>query len=395
MSASTSTSSNEEAREKKMISVIEKLGEFGIKVEESPEKGRYCVAAKHFNKGDLILVAEPDAEAPFLSALATHCCNCYKVLPPDYDGNAPTDPETPPERKVYCPGCRYFNYCSEECRAAHWRKEHCKECQYIAAIPEMSILLERMLHNGCDWQFLRTSANYRPEGVNSPDYVELFDDFRKNVTNTEIPSNEILYLMAETINNNAFAIEDVETGTAGTGVYILASLFSHSCITNTSRTFRDKKLYILASSDIEPGEEITVTYSSCFIEDTATRREELRKSYGFKCMCPRCVGEDDTSSDYYKKVSGAYIPQDAPISLEKMKAIRPAVTEKETAEDYKGALALVEDLIPVGTDIPEVYFPSLAFGFLVERACVVSNRLGFLEDELYFTKLYVKCSTCK
>lgn len=391
----STTETQEQIREREMVSVIEKLSEYGIKVEESAEKGRYCVAAKKFAKGDLILIAEPDAESPFLSALPTHCCNCYKVLAPDYEGNAPTDPATPPEHKVYCPGCRYFNYCSEECRAAHWKKEHCKECQYIAAIPEMSILLERMLNNGCNWQFLRTSANYNPEKI-SDDYIELFADFRKNVKNIEkIPDDATLYLMAETINNNAFAIEDVETGTAGTGVYILASLFSHSCITNTSRTFRDKKLYIIAAADIEVGEEITVTYSSCFIEDAETRREELKKSYGFKCMCPRCVGEDDTSSDYFKKVSGAYIPLNAEISLERLKALRPVVTEKETAEDYVGALEAIEELIPVGTEIPEVYVPSLAFGFVIERACVVSNRLSEYEDELYFTKLYIKCSTCK
>lgn len=391
----SSEETQEQLREKEMVSIIEKLSEFGIKVEESDEKGRYCVAAKKFNKGDLILVAEPDAESPFLSALATHCCNCYKVLPPDYEGNAPTDPETPPEHKVYCPGCRYFNYCSEECRVEHWKKEHSKECQYITTIPEMSILLERILTNGCNWRFLRTSANYNPEKI-SDDYIELFNDFRKNVKNIEnIPDNSTLYLIAETINNNAFAIEDVETGTAGTGVYILASLFSHSCITNTSRTFRDKKLFIIAAADIEPGEEITVTYSSCFIEDAETRREELRKSYGFKCMCPRCVGEDDKSSEYFKKVSGEYIPKDAEISLEKLKAARPVITEKETAEDFGGALKIIEELIPVGTEIPEVYIPSLAFGFVVERACVVSNRLADYESELYYTKLYIRCSTCK
>ena len=40
-----------------MVSIIEKLSEFGIKVDESPEKGRYCVAAKPFKKGDLIVMS--------------------------------------------------------------------------------------------------------------------------------------------------------------------------------------------------------------------------------------------------------------------------------------------------------------------------------------------------
>lgn len=377
--------------------IVKKLGEAGIKVAETPEKGRHCIAARDFAQGSVILEADPEIDAPFGGDISTHCSNCYKCLPGGVDFET-ASPDVPPPPEYRCPACKAVYYCSEECRTEHWRRIHHKECNAIGSLTEMSIIIERVLNLGVDWEFLRPAPSFDPKQM-SEEYTSMFESLRTAMAGYEgfeAPDDKTLFLLTETINNNAFAIEDSATNPAGTGVYILASLFSHSCVANTSRAFRGKTLFILASCDIKAGEEITVTYSSNIFNTVNKRREELYSHYGFTCACPRCAAEADESSAYYKKISGGLIPsEEAVIPLEALTQVRDALIKKADAEDYKGEHDLIATIIPPGAEIPESYISCLSFAFIIEKACVACNRLGLSEDELYYTKLYGKCSECK
>ncbi|KEG13978.1 hypothetical protein DQ04_00681020 [Trypanosoma grayi] len=80
----------------------------------------------------------------------------------------------------------------------------------------------------------------------------------------------------------------------GRGLYPLASLINHSCSPNTLRLFSDEgmvasacggnDLYIVALRDIEPGEEITVTYLSSLLLPRSVKRLQN----GFWCRCIFC-----------------------------------------------------------------------------------------------------------
>lgn len=376
--------------------IVKELEKAGIKVEETPEKGRHCIAARNFPVGSTILAVEPEIDAPFGNDASTHCSYCYKCLP-FVDFNA-IDPDVPPPAEYRCPGCKAVFYCSEECRKSHWRHVHHKECNAINSLSEMSIIIERVLNLGVDWRFLRPAPTF-DAGNMSEEYTTMFESLRSAMSSYEnfvAPDDKTLYLLTETINNNAFAIEDSATNPAGTGIYLVASLFSHSCVANTSRAFRNKTLYVLATSDIKAGDEITVTYSSNIFNDVEKRREELYNHYGFVCSCARCAAESDRTSEYFKRISGGCIPpQEEIIPLSAIAQVKDALVKKADAEDYKGEHTLIATLIPPGVEIPESYISCLDFAFIVERMCVACNRLGISKDELYYTKLYGKCSECK
>lgn len=376
--------------------ITKELAKAGIEVKETQEKGRHCVAAKDFPVGSIILAVDPEIDAPFGNDVSNHCSYCYKCLPTvDF---ASVDPDVPPEPEYRCPGCKAVFYCSEECRVKHWKHIHHKECNAINAISEMSIIIERVLNLNVDWRFLRPAPTFDPKNM-SEEYTAMFDSLRSAMSQYEnfvLPDNDTLYLLTETINNNAFAIEDSATNPAGTGIYLLASLFSHSCVANTSRAFRNKTLFVLATNDIKKGEEITVTYSSNIFNTVEKRREELYDHYGFRCNCTRCAAESDHSSEYYKIISGGCIPQqEAVIPLNAIAQVKDALVKKADAEDYKGEHALIAMIIPPGSNIPESYISCLDFAFIIEKMCVACNRLGISEDELFYTKLYGKCSECK
>ena len=82
--------------------------------------------------------------------------------------------------------------------------------------------------------------------------------------------------------------------TLGIGLYLQAAAINHSCDPNACQSFHEetKALSIRATKDIQPGEEITITYIDIG-KPTSWRRRELRKTYGFVCMCHRCCSTED------------------------------------------------------------------------------------------------------
>lgn len=78
----------------------------------------------------------------------------------------------------------------------------------------------------------------------------------------------------------------------GSAVYLLASMFNHSCEPNVDVTFPKNNgvLALVAAADVPRHTELTVSY----IDTTAgrdTRQEQLRFGYGFRCQCLRCKEE--------------------------------------------------------------------------------------------------------
>ena len=393
-------------------SIIKALAESGIDVAETPEKGRHCVASQKFSRGSVILAADPDIESLSDDTISGHCSNCYAIIPDDLmdsgsdgsdsescgdDDDSDKEEESAKKKVFVCPGCKTTRYCSEECRREHWEKTHRAECKYFSELYEMSILLVRAINSGLDWHFLRPSPSFDPAGIDSG-YVELFDDIRRLLgPGKAVPDNDTLYLLAESINNNAFSIEDEETEAAGTGVYLEASLFSHSCVPNTARAFRNKRLFVIASEDIEPGEEITITYSNNLIADLEERRKELYSSYGFTCACPRCLGEasKDPSSVYYRRAMGLDIPSDAPVSAECVMKSKEVLTKLEIEHKYEEELEMLHKLFPPEQKILDVYYPFNSFSYVIERGSIASEKVGNKEEELYYTGVYAKCCECK
>jgi hypothetical protein len=68
----------------------------------------------------------------------------------------------------------------------------------------------------------------------------------------------------------------------------VASFFNHSCLPNCAKSHRGAAVRVVALRDIADGEEVSISYA--FLTDSAAkRRQTLRYSFLFDCMCERCA----------------------------------------------------------------------------------------------------------
>jgi len=81
-------------------------------------------------------------------------------------------------------------------------------------------------------------------------------------------------------------------GTNVVGIFLKASLISHSCNPNCKWEMDGPKLTITSLRDIKPHEEITVQYIPMVQSwHVAIRRTVILQRRGFLCHCERCVSE--------------------------------------------------------------------------------------------------------
>eukprot|EP00931_Biecheleriopsis_adriatica_P050869 TRINITY_DN29485_c0_g1_i1.p1 TRINITY_DN29485_c0_g1~~TRINITY_DN29485_c0_g1_i1.p1 ORF type:complete len:305 (+),score=50.89 TRINITY_DN29485_c0_g1_i1:613-1527(+) len=80
----------------------------------------------------------------------------------------------------------------------------------------------------------------------------------------------------------------------------MSSFMSHSCYPNAVWHYDEDDFVLRARSDIEAGDEVTVSYLSeeSLLESTASRRKHLKDSKHFLCDCPRCTAFADPCSAF-------------------------------------------------------------------------------------------------
>ncbi|PQM35308.1 uncharacterized protein Pyn_39830 [Prunus yedoensis var. nudiflora] len=80
----------------------------------------------------------------------------------------------------------------------------------------------------------------------------------------------------------------------GVGLWVLASFINHSCVPNARRLHVGDYLIVHASRDVKAGEEITFAYFD--VLSPLDKRNEMCKTWGFRCDCKRCKFEEDLYS---------------------------------------------------------------------------------------------------
>lgn len=79
------------------------------------------------------------------------------------------------------------------------------------------------------------------------------------------------------------------------GLWPYASHLNHSCVPNTVRSFIGDMLLSRALRDIEPGEELTQSYTN--IKAHPERRQADFRNWGFQCCCALCDGEANSTEE--------------------------------------------------------------------------------------------------
>lgn len=134
-----------------------------------------------------------------------------------------------------------------------------------------------------------------------------FSCWVKNVSTMEMPENERIEV-DKFITRIYEEMEDVVgsfLNSEGSGLYVLQSAVNHSCIPNAFAQFPYSNyiLVLRASRNIQPGEEICISYlDECILERSRhSRQKALTSSYLFICRCDRCLAQaddpDETSED--------------------------------------------------------------------------------------------------
>ena len=90
---------------------------------------------------------------------------------------------------------------------------------------------------------------------------------------------------------NTHGVRDIDNqAIEGIGLYHFGSKLNHSCVPNCTHYTRGNLLYVRTLRDIEPEEELTISYTELFAS-RATRHSKLYDKYAFSCGCRRCRDE--------------------------------------------------------------------------------------------------------
>ncbi|XP_037117571.1 SET and MYND domain-containing protein 5 [Syngnathus acus] len=83
----------------------------------------------------------------------------------------------------------------------------------------------------------------------------------------------------------------------GSGLFLLQSSCNHSCMPDAEASFPDNNflLHLSALGDIDPGQEICISYLDCCQRDRSrhSRHKILRENYMFVCSCVKCISQMD------------------------------------------------------------------------------------------------------
>jgi len=256
-----------------------------------PEVGRYMVASRDLQPGEVIFSEEPLAMGPSHDALPC-CLDCMK-----------------PANGFVCPQCQ-MPVCEEMCALG---EEHAKECDILSqrkekkiiddftepskiywvittlrclhwrdADPEKYAIIQRMMDHTKEWKIDKESS----WSMYNENVVSFLID--KCGLDGQYTEEEIFHALG-VLDVNSVKINSGPQVVNGHGLYPLTSLLSHSCISNSKTVLKsDYSLDCKTTSFIRAGEEITKQYTSP-LEPTQMRQEKLRSGWYFNCRCPRCL----------------------------------------------------------------------------------------------------------
>lgn len=260
-------------------------------LQQNDKLGRYLVAARDIQKGDVIFQEPPLVVGP-KSITFPVCLGCHVLCNP--------------ENYHECDGCG-FPLCSPRCQVSDHHIDECrvmmeakfraridstmsqKEVSYFPIVPLRCLLLrERNLNK---FETLMSLQSHLEDRINKP----LFQIYKKNIAGFIIErlgkklfSENNILTVAGILDTNAF---EVGTNTSKVrGLYNVASMLAHDCKPNTKHSFISPELTIVvsATTDIKAGEVLSTTYTQTFW-DTLSRREHLKSVKCFDCDCQRCT----------------------------------------------------------------------------------------------------------
>lgn len=197
------------------------------RIEENNELGKYLVAARDLNIGDLIVTEAPIVWGPDIHSGKRVCVGCGD-----------------PNVVVRCPGCCWYA-CKVTCDGLIDENRHgieCKILEKIKIIPRCDILLPlRMIllykRSQKRWENLinlQSHENERGHGTENYEEVENILQQLQPILDVFMITKEIVTKICGLIDVNALETNPPEGSVA---IYGTACLLEHCCLGNTRHSF--------------------------------------------------------------------------------------------------------------------------------------------------------------
>lgn len=209
-----------------------------------------------------------------------------------------------------CSGCSRQWYCNKDCQRGSWdmHRFECKNLKRIYPLdpPDAARLLARAvfkLKNGGDKTEEtideRRTRNFQDLMDHHKDITEdekRYEHFlslvvvlHKYIGDENLPTETDLLSIFGRICINSFNINDDNLNPVGTGLYLAASIFDHSCEPNAFVTFDSTALTVRSLIDWKTIDwnKIRISYNDV-MNTTEDRLKELHQRYYFWCDCNHC-----------------------------------------------------------------------------------------------------------
>ncbi|KAI1895859.1 hypothetical protein AGOR_G00111100 [Albula goreensis] len=263
----------------------------------SPGKGNGLRAVSSLKAGELLCSAEPFACCVSKKAMKYSCENCFSRK----------------DKLLRCSQCKTARYCDAGCQKRSW-PEHKVECQRLKhlhpAIPPDSVrLVAKIVFRLVRRSHKPSEDLYTLEELESH-LSEMSAEKRRELEDLGIalrmylkdeaedllqlpPGLDPISIIAK-VTCNCFSISDGELQEVGVGLYPSMSLLNHACRPNCVMVFEGRTLRLRAVRDIQPLEELTISYTDV-MTPSKERRKQLQDQYYFLCQCERCTTADQDS----------------------------------------------------------------------------------------------------
>ncbi|XP_026234801.1 histone-lysine N-methyltransferase SMYD3 [Anabas testudineus] len=345
----------------------------------SPGKGNGLRTTARIKRGELLFSEEPLACCVSSKVSRAVCHRCF----------------TRHETLLRCSQCKMARYCGINCQKQAW-PDHKRECKCLQSllprIPTDSVRLAARLifsllspSKGSSEELytleeheshLSSMSEQKKQGLlQLASMLELYLQQEAPNLAQEIPSlppscRDPLSLIAK-VTCNCFTISDGELQEIGVGLYPSLSLLNHDCRPNCVMVFEGAKLQLRAIRDINPEEELSISYIET-LSLTEDRQRQLEDQYHFTCHCQRCDSKD--------KEELMLIGEEA--TWQKLKEALPRLEGLKAESDWKTLLDSCSHLLStVCGDVPDENLYKLR---MTDMALDASIHLGHWEEALTY-----------
>ncbi|XP_018522253.1 histone-lysine N-methyltransferase SMYD3 isoform X2 [Lates calcarifer] len=346
----------------------------------SPGKGNGLRATASIRRGELVYSTEPLACCVSNRLARDVCHHCF----------------TRRETLLRCSHCKMARYCNISCQKQAW-SGHKRECKCLRSllprIPTDSVRLAARLifallstSKGSSEELytleeheshLSSMPEQKKQGLSQlASMLDLYLQqevlgLAQEMTSALPPScQEPLSLIAK-VTCNCFTISDGELQEIGVGLYPSLSLLNHDCRPNCVMVFEGTKLQLRAVRDINPEEELTISYIET-LSLTEDRRRQLEDQYHFMCHCQHCDSQDKDEL----MLSG----DEASWSL--LKEALPRLEGQKAESDWQALLESCSHLLStIGANVPDDNLYKLR---ITDVALDASIHLGLWEEAVKY-----------